>query len=157
LVASGIESLIKPCNTLAGGPASGGALTKFCVPERPEKAAPCDFAAPFAGSQAEAAVVNRIDVEGNQRVDAETIRAYLFIQPGQDFTRQDEDASLKALFETGLFSDVDMDVRGAVLVVIVVENPTINEVAFEGNTTSSAQPSSRRRAVSLHARKCRMT
>ncbi len=86
-----------------------------------------------AASRVEAAVVNSIEVEGNQRVDAATIRAYLAIQPGRNFTSQDEDASLKALFETGLFSDVTLDVRGGTLVVVVVENPVINEVAFEGN------------------------
>jgi outer membrane protein insertion porin family len=91
------------------------------------------FGATLSASTAQAAVVSRIDVEGNQRVDAETVRAYLVIRPGKNFTSQDEDASLKALFETGLFADVSLDVRGAVLVVIVVENPVINEVAFEGN------------------------
>ena len=90
------------------------------------------FAA-LPASQAHATVVSRIDVEGNQRVDAETIRAYVVIRPGKSFGSAEEDASLKALFETGLFSDVNLDVRGAVLVVIVVENPVINEVAFEGN------------------------
>lgn len=84
-------------------------------------------------SRAEAAVVSRIDVQGNQRVDAGTIRAYLLIQPGKNFTSQDEDASLKALFETGLFSDVHLNQQGSTLVVVVVENPVINEVAFEGN------------------------
>jgi outer membrane protein insertion porin family len=84
-------------------------------------------------STAQAAVISRIDVEGNQRVDAETIRAYIVIRPGQNFGPAEEDASLKALFETGLFADVDLDVRGAILIVIVVENPVINEIAFEGN------------------------
>ena len=78
-------------------------------------------------------MVNRIDVVGNQRVDAATIRAYLSIQLGENFTTLDEDASLKALFETGLFADVAIDARGSTLVVTVVENPVINEVAFEGN------------------------
>jgi outer membrane protein insertion porin family len=77
--------------------------------------------------------VSRIDVVGNQRVDAGTVRAYLAIQPGKSFSSEDEDASLKALFETGLFADVHLDVRGSALVVTVVENPVINEVAFEGN------------------------
>lgn len=85
------------------------------------------------GSLAEAAVINSIQVQGNQRVDAGTIEAYLAIRPGENFTSADEDASLKALFETGLFQDVSLDVRGSTLVVIVVENPVINEVAFEGN------------------------
>jgi len=91
------------------------------------------FAVFGPASTADAAVVNQVEVQGNQRVDADTIRAYLSIQPGQNFSSAEEDASLKALFETGLFSDVSLDVRGSTLVVIVVENPVINEVAFEGN------------------------
>jgi outer membrane protein insertion porin family len=87
----------------------------------------------FNASKAEAAVVSRINVTGNERVDADTIRAYLLIRPGKSFTSQDVDESLKALFETGLFADVNIDVRGSVLVVTVVENAVINEVAFEGN------------------------
>jgi outer membrane protein insertion porin family len=107
--------------------------------------------APPAGfvSQSTAATVSRISVVGNQRVDAETIGAYLRVQPGRSFTDADLDASLKALFETGLFSKVDLQQRGGVLVVTVIENPIINEIAFEGNkkykdgqldTTISSRP-----------------
>lgn len=84
-------------------------------------------------SQSQAATVSRISVVGNQRVDAETINAYLRVQPGRSFTDADLDASLKALFETGLFSKVDIQQRGGTLVVTVTENPIINEIAFEGN------------------------
>ena len=72
-------------------------------------------------------------MQGNQRVDSGTIRAYLLIRPGVAFSTADEDASLKALFETGLFSNVDISVHGPTLLVVVVENPVINKVAFEGN------------------------
>ncbi|HEX2256946.1 MAG TPA: outer membrane protein assembly factor BamA, partial [Afifellaceae bacterium] len=82
---------------------------------------------------AAAAVVSRIDVEGNQRVDDDTVRAYVLIQPGVSFTDQDVDDSLKALFDTGLFSDAQINQRGSVLLVEVVENPVINDIAFEGN------------------------
>lgn len=84
-------------------------------------------------SQSQAATVSRISVVGNQRVDAETIGAYLRVQPGDSFGDAEIDASLKALFETGLFFKVDIQQRGGVLVVTVVENPIINEIAFEGN------------------------
>jgi outer membrane protein insertion porin family len=84
-------------------------------------------------TQAEAAVVNRILVEGNQRVDEETVRAYLTIQPGRQFTAEDVNESLIALFETGLFANVSIDQRGGALVVTVQENPIINQIAFEGN------------------------
>ncbi len=43
------------------------------------------------------------------------------------------DRSLKALFATGLFSDVVIEMQGSTLVVKVTENPIINRVAFEGN------------------------
>ncbi len=85
-------------------------------------------------SSAEAAVVNRVVVQGNDRVDAETVRAYLLIQPGRNFSSEDVDESLKALYDTGLFSDVRMAQSGGALVVTVVENPLINRVAFEGNS-----------------------
>ena len=91
-------------------------------------AAPAGFV-----SQSQAATVSRISVVGNQRVDAETIGAYLRVQPGRSFTDADLDASLKALFETGLFSKVNIVPRGGTLVVTVTENPIINEIAFEGN------------------------
>lgn len=85
------------------------------------------------GTSAQAAVVNRIVVEGNQRVDEATVTAYVLVQPGESFSARDVDESLKALFETGLFADVSIDQVGSNLVVTVVENPIINEVAFEGN------------------------
>ncbi len=82
---------------------------------------------------AEAAVVSRISVEGVQRVDVETVKTYLTITPGKSFGADDVDQSLKALFKTGLFSDVNISQRGGTLVVSVVENPVINRVSFEGN------------------------
>ncbi len=91
-------------------------------------AAPAGFV-----SHSRAATVSSISVVGNQRVDAETIGAYVRVQPGRNFTDADIDASLKALFETGLFFKVDIQQRGGTLVVTVVENPIINEIAFEGN------------------------
>lgn len=82
---------------------------------------------------AEAATVNRILVQGNQRVDDETVKAYLLVEPGRPFTAFDVDESLKALFATGLFSDVTINQRGGALVVQVEENPVLSQVAFEGN------------------------
>src|SRR5215210_944165 len=72
-------------------------------------------------SAAEAAVVSRIIVEGNQRVDEATVAAYVLVQPGQSFSAREIDESLKALFETGLFADVAINQVGNSLVVTVVE------------------------------------
>lgn len=80
-----------------------------------------------------AQTASRVLVEGNQRVDDDTILAYLSVQPGQRYTEFDINESLKALFATGLFADVEIERRRTVLVVIVEENPVLNRVVFEGN------------------------
>ncbi|QIB35679.1 outer membrane protein assembly factor BamA [Ancylobacter pratisalsi] len=74
-----------------------------------------------------------IIVEGNRRVDADTIRSYFATQPGQSLTPAKIDEALKSLYATGLFSDVTITHRGGRLVVSVQENEVINRVAFEGN------------------------
>ncbi len=77
--------------------------------------------------------VNSIVVEGNRRVEAETIRSYFKGGPGGQLSAEQIDAGLKALYGTGLFSDVQIKHAGGRLVISVVENPVINQVAFEGN------------------------
>ncbi|MGO9006579.1 MAG: outer membrane protein assembly factor BamA [Beijerinckiaceae bacterium] len=80
----------------------------------------------FAVLPASAAVVS---VEGNHRVDSETISSY--------FTGTDPAAinkAVKDLYATGLFSDVQIRHEGGRIVIVVTENSVINRVAFEGNS-----------------------
>jgi outer membrane protein insertion porin family len=74
-----------------------------------------------------------IVVEGNRRVEAETIRSYFKAGPGGRLDQGRIDDGLKALIETGLFQDVKINQAGGRLVVTVIENPVIGRVAFEGN------------------------
>jgi outer membrane protein insertion porin family len=77
--------------------------------------------------------VSSIEVVGNRRVEAETIRSYFKSGPGGALDAASIDDGLKALIETGLFQDVKISHAGGHLLVTVVENPVINRVAFEGN------------------------
>ncbi len=86
--------------------------------------------APIAHAQE---VVNDIKVEGNQRLEPETVKTYLGINVGQSVSQYDLDAGLKKLYETGFFSDVGVNQENGVVTVHVVENPSVNEVIFEGN------------------------
>ncbi len=79
------------------------------------------------------AASNGIVIVGAQRVERETILSYLQFGPNEAATPAKIDASIKALFQTGLFADVRIDRQGGNLVVRVVENPMINTVNFEGN------------------------
>ena len=80
-----------------------------------------------------AQTVNSVVVQGNRRVESDTIRSYFRPGPGGRLGPQEVDEGLKALYATGLFSDVHIGHSGGRLVVSVVENPVLNRVAFEGN------------------------
>ena len=86
-----------------------------------------------AVSVADAAVVSRIEVRGNQRVDPGTVKGNITIKPGKSFSKTDIDESVKRLFATGLFSDVKIDQAGSALVVTVSEYQLVNQVLFQGN------------------------
>ncbi len=82
----------------------------------------------------EAAVLRSVSVRGNARIDAATIRNYVTVQVGRDFGSGDTDATLRALFATGLFRDVTVGGAGTnTMVISVVENPVVSRVVFDGN------------------------
>jgi outer membrane protein insertion porin family len=82
---------------------------------------------------AQGAAIQTIRVEGNKRVEPETVRAYLTFSPGDNYDPAQIDESLKVLFATGLFQDVRIRREGGTIVVVIVENPIVSAVAFEGN------------------------
>ncbi len=89
--------------------------------------------AALISSPAAAQTASSIAVEGNRRVEVETIRSYFKPGPGGRLDQGRIDDGLKALIETGLFQDVRINQAGGRLVVTVIENPVIGRVAFEGN------------------------
>lgn len=90
---------------------------------------------PAAAAQpaAQGGGIASIRVTGNQRIEEGTIRSYMLVQPGDRFDPEAVDRSLKALYATGLFADVQLRREGNVLVVAVAENPIVNRIALEGN------------------------
>jgi outer membrane protein insertion porin family len=90
-------------------------------------------AAALLSSPVTAQTADSIVVEGNRRVEVETIRSYFKPGPGGRLDQGRIDDGLKALIETGLFQDVRINQAGGRLVVTVVENPVIGRIAFEGN------------------------
>lgn len=101
-------------------------------------------------------IIQAIRVVGNRRIEAGTIESYMLLRPGEPFDEELMDRSLKALFATGLFSDVRLRRDGQTLIVEVKENPLVNRVAFEGNKeltdeTLSKEVQLRQRAVYTEA------
>jgi outer membrane protein insertion porin family len=80
-----------------------------------------------------AAPDSSIIVAGNRHIDADMIRAHFHAASDGAFDATAIDAALKSLYATGLFADVKIERQGERILVSVVENLTIERLAFEGN------------------------
>ncbi len=76
--------------------------------------------------------IKDIRVEGIQRTEAGTVFSYLPVKVGDTMTDEKASQAIKALFATGFFKDVRLEVEGQVLVVVLDERPAIASLKFEG-------------------------
>lgn len=88
---------------------------------------------PTPQAQAQAGAQQRVVIRGNRRIESETILSYMNLREGQTVTAEQLNAAVRRLFDTGLFRDVQIVPENNQLIVEVVENPSINKIAFEGN------------------------
>ncbi|HQW20448.1 MAG TPA: POTRA domain-containing protein, partial [Rhodocyclaceae bacterium] len=77
-------------------------------------------------------VVKDIRVEGIQRTEAGTVFSYLPVKVGDTMNGDKATQAVKALYATGFFKDVRLEIEGGVLVVLIDERPAIASVAFVG-------------------------
>jgi len=94
------------------------------------------MASPLAAllpARAIAQTAQSIVVEGNRRVEPDTVRSYFKADRDGRLDQAAIDDGLKALIETGLFQDVKISRNGSGIVVSVIESAVIGRVAFEGN------------------------
>jgi len=87
----------------------------------------------------QAAPAAAIAVQGNRRIEAEDVRARFLAGPDGGLDAAAINAGIKALYATGLFTDVKVERAGGRLTVIVVEAPVIDRVQFEGNKSLKDQ------------------
>ena len=126
-IASGVAILFGTTALASQAWAQGAAPAPAAA--SPPAAAPQPAPAPAP----QGGVVQRIIVQGNERIESDTIAAYLPIAAGDTVGPQQIDLAIKTLFRTDLFADVSIELQGGDLVVRVVENPIVNQVVFEGN------------------------
>lgn len=119
--------------TATSEPVLGGAVPTI-VPPTPEASSPPPPGA-FRAPQVRpgGAPISDIAIDGTQRIDPNTVLSYMTVKVGDVLTEAEINKSLKALYGTGLFADVAISREGNRLLVRVVENPVINQIAFEGN------------------------
>ena len=74
--------------------------------------------------------IQDIQIEGLQRVEPGTVFASMPLRVGDTYNDEKGTASIRALFALGLFTDVRLEVKGDVLVVVVEERPTVAGLEF---------------------------
>lgn len=74
-----------------------------------------------------------VTIEGNDRIEGETILSYAGIARGQSISAGELNDSYQRILGSGLFESVDLIPQGSRLVIKVVEYPTVNQISFEGN------------------------
>ena len=79
-------------------------------------------------------IINSINIDGIQRIDEETVISYTNISNGDTYTEELGNTVLKNLFETNLFSNIQISFEENILNIKIQENPTINLVKFFGNS-----------------------
>ncbi|MBO7053680.1 MAG: outer membrane protein assembly factor BamA [Alphaproteobacteria bacterium] len=82
---------------------------------------------------ANAVVLSKINVSGNQRMDAESIRILSEVKVGDNIGAEKANDIAKKLQASGYFSSVNVQLNGNVLVIKVTESPLVNMVTVEGN------------------------
>lgn len=91
------------------------------------------FGAPALAQAAEPFTVSDIRVDGLQRITSGTVFTYLPVERGETLTDSKVGESIRALYKTGFFEDVQLERQGDILVVTVKERPAINKLTVTGN------------------------
>lgn len=88
----------------------------------------------FESAWAQGFVVDKIEIQGLQRTNPETVISYLPIKRGQVLEAHKTAAVLKALYRTGFFDHISLSKRDHTLIIHVVERPTIGQLKISGNS-----------------------
>ena len=77
-------------------------------------------------------VVNKVDVQGNDRISSETIMIFGDIVIGNNYEESDVSLLIKKLYETRFFSNISAELANNKLTIVVEENPIVYSIIFKG-------------------------
>ena len=88
---------------------------------------------------AESFILKDIKIEGLKRISLGTVFTYLPIKVGETLDNKSSDAAIRELFKTGFFEDVWFTEKEGVLVIHVIERPSIASIKIYGNEAVSSE------------------
>ena len=90
------------------------------------------FSVLFFTSNSVSEVVNKVKVNGNDRVSIESIVVFGDIKMGENYEIEDVNQLIKKLYETNFFSNIKINIIDGELTITVSENPIVNSIVFDG-------------------------
>ena len=86
-------------------------------------------------SNLKAEVVNKFNIQGNERISSETIKIYGDLKENKNYSESDLNKILKDLYETEFFENINLEIKNNELNIIVNEYPYINQLIIIGEKT----------------------
>ena len=79
-----------------------------------------------------AAILEKIEIKGNNRVSSETIKLFSKVSLKDNIDKENLNEILKNLYDTNFFEDVNVSFNDNILIINVIENPLIENINYEG-------------------------
>ena len=79
-----------------------------------------------------AEIINKIEINGNDRISNETIKLFANVDINDDLNKNDLNNILKNIYETNFFKKIDLLIKNNTLIIDVVENPIIENIKYTG-------------------------
>ena len=73
----------------------------------------------FLATKIFAEIVNKVDIQGNERISSETIKIFGDINVGGNYESQDVNLLIKKLYETTFFSNISVEIKNGLLTIVV--------------------------------------
>ena len=108
-------------------------MTRFPTRRLLALALSASLSVPVLAAAAEPFVASDIRVDGLQRIASGTVFTYLPVSRGETIDDAKVAESIRALYRTGFFENVELDRQGNILVIKVKERPAINKLTVTGN------------------------
>ena len=86
----------------------------------------------FFNANSYSEVVNKVAVQGNERISLETIIIFGDIEIGKNYEKSDISLLIKKLYETSFFSNISVELINNKLTIVVKENPIVDSIIFKG-------------------------
>ena len=77
-------------------------------------------------------IISEVNIIGNKRISKETILVLGNLKPGNKYSNDELNNSIKKLYDTNFFKEISLNLDSEILTITLIENPIIEDIEIEG-------------------------